>query len=76
MPVVVALLFFLIVLRPLVRMLAAMPAKRPPMTTAPENETESGSLQPKEIPLEKQVIDWANKNPRHAAGLVKGWLKE
>ena len=35
-----------------------------------------GIIQQKELPLEKQVIEWANKNPQQAALLVKGWLEE
>ncbi|GBD96501.1 MAG TPA: flagellar M-ring protein FliF [Nitrospirae bacterium] len=75
-PLLVAILFFLIVLRPLVKSITSpMPAKT---ARAPaEGRTEIGEpLQPKEIPMEKKVIDWAAKNPQEAAGLVKGWLEE
>jgi hypothetical protein len=33
-------------------------------------------MQPKEIPLERQVIEWANKNPQQAADLVKDWVED
>ena len=77
-PLVIALLFFFIVLRPIVSSLtAAAPGGRAGVTrvvkAAPE---EVEALQPKEIPMEKQVIEWASQNPQKAAGLVKGWLEE
>ncbi|HDH05304.1 MAG TPA: flagellar M-ring protein FliF [Nitrospirae bacterium] len=75
-PLLVAMLFFLIVMRPLVRSLtSAIPAKTAHAPT--EGGAEIGEpLQPREIPMEKKVIDWAAKNPQEAAGLVKGWLEE
>ena len=75
-PLLVAMLFFLIVLRPLVRSLtSAIPTKTARVST--EGGAEIGEpLQPREIPMEKKVIDWAAKNPQEAAGLVKGWLEE
>ncbi|RJQ22414.1 MAG: flagellar M-ring protein FliF [Nitrospiraceae bacterium] len=78
LPVVVAAFFFLFVVRPLLKSLTALPVR----TTASHagmaevKAQEENMLQPKEIPLEKQVIDWANKNPQQAAVLVKGWLEE
>jgi flagellar M-ring protein FliF len=75
-PVVVALLFFLFVIRPLIKMITSLPAKAPSSVSFSEGGAEIESIKPKEIPLEKQVIEWANKNPREAAGLVKSWMEE
>ncbi len=76
-PGIVVLVFFFIVVRPLITSLS----KTVPQTTSKISVTDEqamlGSpLQAKEIPLEKQVIEWANTNPQQAAGLVKGWLEE
>lgn len=77
LPVVIALMFFLIVVRPLIKSLTKTPLKEVPYAAVSETEQEALShLQPKEIPMEKQVVDWASSNPQQAAGLVKGWLEE
>ena len=75
-PLIAAVLFFLIVLRPLIKSLTA------PIQTTGQLKGTADAGQPeeqlhvKEIPMEKQVIDWAGGNPQEAAGLVKGWLEE
>lgn len=81
-PAIIALLFFLIVARPLInsitRSMPQAPA-RPRASAAPGGGAETAleePLQIKEIPMEKQVIDWAAGNPEQAAGLVKGWMEE
>lgn len=80
-PAAVALLFFLIVLRPMLKTLSAAPQARtqPSVTAAMAGEAagqQGNPMQAREIPLERQVIDWANKNPQKAADLVKGWIEE
>jgi flagellar M-ring protein FliF len=80
-PVVVALLFFLIVIRPILKTLSAAPQGRTQATIAAAMAGnavghQANPMQPKEIPLESQVIDWANKNPQKATDLVKGWIEE
>ncbi|MEW6602743.1 MAG: flagellar basal-body MS-ring/collar protein FliF [Nitrospirota bacterium] len=76
-PGIAVLVFFFVVVRPLITSLS----KSIPQTTTKVSVSEQQSmlenpLQAKEIPLEKQVIEWANTNPQQAAGLVKGWLEE
>ncbi|MBC8413815.1 MAG: flagellar M-ring protein FliF [Nitrospira sp.] len=75
-PIIVALLFFLMVAKPLMQSISKI---QPQVTTvapiAQLDETEMPLL-PREKPMEKQVIDWAASNPQQAAGLVKGWLEE
>lgn len=79
-PLIVAAMFFLIVFRPLIRSLTTpVPARRqvPGRAGSPGDMAQlEEPLQAKQIPMEKQVIDWAAGNPRGAAGLVKGWLEE
>ncbi len=74
-PLIIAVLFFLTVLRPMVRSLTAAAPASVPMRH-PGDRADVEELQTKEIPMEKQVIDWAAKNPQQAAGLVKDWLEE
>jgi flagellar M-ring protein FliF len=77
-PLIVALLFFLMVLKPLIKSLTAPPQYAAPgraLAGAQAAQLEA-PLKTKEIPMEKQVIDWAAGNPQEAAGLVKGWLEE
>ena len=77
-PGIVVLVFFLMVVRPLVTSLSrAVPQQTRSITATEASSGELASpLRAKEIPLEKQVINWADSNPRQAAGLVKGWLEE
>jgi flagellar M-ring protein FliF len=77
-PLAAALLFFLFVVRPLLKSLTApsFRAQSGVSETADGTVLQGNLMQAKELPLEKQVIDWANKNPQQAAVLVKGWLEE
>jgi flagellar M-ring protein FliF len=72
-PLAVALVFYLVILKPIIRSLTRIPVRQTPAQPSSEEQIQ---LQPKEIPLEKQVIEWANNNPQQAAGLVKGWIEE
>jgi len=72
-PLTVALIFYLVILKPIIKSLTRVPARSAQAQPSPEEQMQ---LQPKEIPLEKQVIEWASNNPQQAAGLVKGWLEE
>lgn len=79
-PAVIALLFFLFLVRPLLKTLSAAPQGRTQRTVAPDMGESpgipTGLMQQKEVPLERQVIEWANKNPQRAADLVKNWIEE
>lgn len=72
-PLAVALIFYLIILKPIIKSLTKVPVRQVPAQPSQEEQIQ---LQPKEIPLEKQVVEWANNNPQRAAGLVKGWIEE
>jgi flagellar M-ring protein FliF len=79
-PVIVALLFFLIVVRPIINALtkgaSQITQAQAAAVAVQQAEEDVEPLQTKEIPMEKRVIDWASSNPDQAAGLVKGWLEE
>lgn len=77
-PVAVALLFFLFILRPLIRSLSRMSPAPAGVPAAPEAgaEQQAQPAKPKEISVEKQIVEWADKHPEQAAGIVKGWLEE
>lgn len=76
-PGIVVLVFFFIVVRPLMTSLSrSIPQATTKISVTDEQAMLGSPLQAREIPLEKQVIDWANTNPQQAAGLVKGWLEE
>ncbi|MBI5409580.1 MAG: flagellar M-ring protein FliF [Nitrospirae bacterium] len=77
-PVVAAVLFFLFVVSPMMKSLSSMPGRTQTVQAGSSGMGASGEgiIQMKELPVEKQVIDWANKNPQQAAALVKGWLEE
>lgn len=77
-PAVIALLFFLLVLKPMISSLTKVQPRQTPAQaiTGEAQPRLEQPLQPKEMPIEKQVIEWANKNPQQAAGVVKSWLEE
>jgi flagellar M-ring protein FliF len=75
-PLVIAVLFLLIVLKPLIRTLTAPSPAATANIPLPTEAALEAPLQTREIPMEKRVIDWAANNPQQAAGLVKGWLEE
>ena len=75
-PFLVALIFFFVVLRPMIKSLSKTPPVRQTNMVAGPEETAmlEQPVHPKELPMEKKVVNWANENPQDAAGLVKGWL--
>ncbi len=76
-PLIVAILFFLFVVKPLITSLSkSIPQSATRVAISEEQARLEAPLHAKEIPLQKQVVDWANTNPQQAAGLVKGWLEE
>jgi len=77
-PIVIALMFFLLIVRPLINSLSKVPARR--MTRAIAGEEVLTGLEapavPQEISLQEQVVDWAGNNSGQAAGMIKGWVEE
>jgi flagellar M-ring protein FliF len=77
-PIVIALMFFLLIVKPLMNSLSKVPARR--MTRAIAGEEGLTGLEapsaPKELTLQEQVVDWAGSNSGQAAGMIKGWVEE
>ncbi len=73
-PVLVALLFILLVIRPLISIISKTPVPQVRVPGLDETGELMEPLKPKEIPIESQVIEWATQNPDQAAGVVKGWV--
>ena len=87
-PFIVVVLFFLMVLRPIMR---ALTGEREPeggaqiRALAAAHAQQSLSLEPILPELESdtktrgvkgQVLDWVEKNPKKTADLIRGWLEE
>ncbi len=77
-PLLAAVLFFLFVLRPLMKGLSAPQAVRQiPELPLPQTVAEiERAMQSKAIPMKGDVIEWAKKNPQQAANLIRGWIEE
>jgi len=77
-PVIVAILFFLFLVKPLINMISKMPSAAQSLAVAGRAASAEleGPLRPKEIPVEKRVVEWASQNPGEAAGVVKDWVEE
>jgi len=72
-PLVGVLLLFLLVVRPLMKTLATPPPA--PMMVMPQ-AAQSEITRPAERTSQEQLTEWAKKNPKEAANLIKGWIQE
>ena len=77
-PIVIALMFFLLIVKPLINSLSKMPAKTVTRAIAGEESLPGleGPAPARELSLQDQVIDWAGNNSGQAAGMIKGWVEE
>lgn len=77
-PLVVIALFFLLVVRPLIKTLSVPPAsQRLPELALPKTLAEiEKAMASGEISSQSNVVEWAKKNPDQAANLIKGWIEE
>lgn len=71
-PAIGVILLFLFVIRPLMQTVTTPPALQLPRTVSELEET----LEMAGKPAKSEVADWAKKNPKEAANLVKGWLEK
>lgn len=79
-PLLAIILFFIFVLRPLIKTLAAQPALQP----APESEPTSSHVQiqgelneHEKIDFSRdKLIEWAKQNPNRASDMIKTWIQE
>lgn len=78
-PLVALSLFFLFVVRPLIRSISATPpAPAPGSAQLPYPQVVPGlerGMTPRELPVREQVVEWARKNPQDAAGVIKSWVR-
>lgn len=76
-PLIVVVLLFLFIIRPLLRTLAAPVKMEPQPVGLPKTVAEiERSLEIPQMSQKEMIIEWAKKNPEEAAGLIKSWIKE
>lgn len=78
LPIIALLLFFIFVIRPLMKVVTT--PKAPEKPSLPdiarlEIEAEKTKQLPSKTPKEL-VAEWAKSNPKEAASLIKGWINE
>jgi flagellar M-ring protein FliF len=75
---VVAVLFFLFIAKPLIKSVTATAPQEVPQPVAQKPFAQETEVQrPQQIGMDQHnLIEWANKNPEQAAGVVKNWLEE
>lgn len=76
-PLAGVVLLFLFVVKPLIR---AVAQSAPPMVAQPALPQTVAQLeqamQGREVTTQGQLTDWAKKNPKDAANLIRGWIDE
>jgi|Deesub1362A_J573_1020465.scaffolds.fasta_scaffold00398_11 flagellar M-ring protein FliF len=74
-PVIAVILFFLFVLRPLMKSLSTPPVVQQ-VPELPQPVPELESVEPKVAGVKGKVIEWVENNPNQAADLIKSWIEE
>jgi flagellar M-ring protein FliF len=76
-PTLAVILFFFIVLRPLMKVLSTPTVVRQVAEVSHQASSGLGGPQEKKaLGLKGDVLEWAGNNPRQAADLIKGWMEE
>jgi len=76
-PLVGVVLLFLFVIRPLMKTLTeASPRPQMMLQQQAVAEQQKGAIAAPERASQDQLVDWAKKNPKEAANLIKGWIEE
>ncbi len=79
-PIVAVVLFFLFVVKPVMKTISVPGAGKRSQAALPEAlaelEKAISSQDRKALTGHDQVIEWAKKNPDQAANLIKGWIGE
>ena len=75
-PLVGVVLLFLFVIRPLMKTLTAPPARQQAASRPQIAAEMQRAIATPERASQDQLIDWAKKNPKEAANLIKGWIEE
>jgi flagellar M-ring protein FliF len=73
-PILVIILLFLIVVRPLVKAFTTHVFEQP--LSPPDASQIAAPQQSREIEHKQSVVDWAGNNPERAADLVRTWIGE
>jgi len=75
-PLLALILLFLFVFRPLMRILAAPPKVRQPQMALPQTVAEiEESMQIAHHGTKPSAIEWAARNPKDAADVIRGWIE-
>ncbi len=76
-PLLAVLLLFIFVIKPLIRSLSAGAGTQRTPLQLPQTVAEiEKALDIQGNPMSRQVIEWAQKNPKEAVNLVKNWIEE
>lgn len=76
-PIVAIALFFLLIIRPLIKTLSPTPAISQPAISLPKTVAEiEKTMEIEDMSDRKRLIDWAKKNPKEASSLIKEWIEE
>ena len=76
-PIVAVALFFIFILRPLIKTLFQPPTVPQPAISLPKTVAEiEKAMEIEDMSDRKRVIEWAKKNPKEASSLVKEWIGE
>ncbi len=78
LPIIALILFFLFVIRPLMKVVTTPKApERPvlPVSSVPEIEAGKTKALPAKTPKEL-MAEWAKENPKEATNLIKAWISE
>lgn len=71
-PAIGVILLFLFVIKPLMQTVTTPPMLQLPRTVSEIEET----MEMAGKPAKSEVVDWAKRNPKEAANIVKGWLEK
>lgn len=77
-PIVIALMFFLLIVKPLINLISKVPA-RTGLKAIAGKESLTGieaNASPQELTVQEQVVEWASGNTDQAAGMIKGWVED
>lgn len=77
-PLLAMVLFFIFVLRPLMKTLATpMALQSKPESTSSQIQIQGGLNEHEKIDFSRgKLIEWAKQNPNQAADMIKTWIKE
>lgn len=76
-PLVAMILFFLFIVRPLIRTISAYPDRQQEPLALPQTVAQIEKTMEAELTsMRTDIVEWVRNNPKEAANLVKGWVEE